>query len=197
MYLTYADTFRPSQRARATSYDILLVLAGTLLLALSARVAIYITPSVPLTGQTFAVLLIAALYGSRRGALTTLAYLAQGAMGLPVFANGAAGFAYLTGPTGGYLVGFVFAAFLVGWLAERGWDRHIGLTVVAMLLGNLVIYTFGIMWFTFVLDFERALSLAVLPFIPGDIIKIIMAALLLPSGWWVLRKLDISTEQTS
>ncbi len=191
MYTTYAEVFRPTQKNPALFYDVLLVLLGTLLLTLSARVAIYVTPSVPLTGQTFAVLLIAALYGSLRGSITIVTYLTQGAMGLPVFAGGQAGFAYMLGPTGGYLLGFVFAAFLVGWLAEHGWDRKVYLTLAAMLMGNIIIYAFGITWFSLVLDFERALTLAVLPFIPGDIIKILVAALLLPSGWALMQRFSL------
>lgn len=192
MHLTYAEIFRPAEKTRALAYDVFLILAGTVMLALSAQLAIYITPAVPLTGQTFAVLLLGALYGSRRGAFTVLAYLAQGAVGLPVFANGQAGVAYMMGPTGGYLVGFAVAAFVVGWLAERGWDRKLTLTFVAMVIGNLVIYLHGIAWFSIVLDFKQAMALAVLPFIPGDLIKIALATVLLPGGWAVMAHFDRS-----
>ena len=125
--------------------EIALVLTGSWLIALSAQVEIPFWP-VPLTGQTFGVLLIAALLGSRRGALTVLTYLVQGAMGLPVFTGGTAGIVKFAGPTGGYLIGFVVAAFVVGWLSERGWDRHVAAAAVAMLVGKVTIYAFGLPW---------------------------------------------------
>ncbi len=120
-----ADIFRPSVRRYAGVYDAALILGASLLIALSARIAVPVPFSpAPITGQTLAVLLVGALLGSRRGALSVLAYLAEGAMGLPVFAGGGAGILWLLGPTGGYLFGFIAAAFVTGWLAERGWDRR-------------------------------------------------------------------------
>ncbi len=135
-----------------------------------------------------AVLLVGALLGRRRGSLAVLVYIAEGMAGLPVFApGGAVGPARLLGPTGGYLVGFVAAAYLVGLLAERGWDRRVSTTAAAMALGNLVIYTVGVLWLTvFVGSLSAALAAGVLPFIPGDLVKIAAAALLLPAGWKVL-----------
>ena len=186
--MVYADLLRPTMRRSALLYDAALVLGASLVIALSAQVAIQLPFSpVPITGQTMAVLLVGALLGSRRGALAVLAYIAEGLAGLPVFAGGAAGLARLFGPTGGYLVGFVAAAFLVGWLAERGWDRRFGTTLAAMTLGNLVIYAVGVVWLAvFVGGLSRAWSLGVLPFLPGDVIKIILAAVLLPGGWKLL-----------
>ncbi len=186
--MVYADLLRPTMRRSALLYDAALVLGASLVIALSAQVAIQLPFSpVPITGQTMAVLLVGALLGSRRGALAVLAYIAEGLAGLPVFAGGAAGLARLFGPTGGYLVGFVAAAFLVGWLAERGWDRRFGTTLAAMTLGNLVIYGVGAVWLAvFVGGLSRAWSLGVLPFLPGDAIKIILAAVLLPGGWKLL-----------
>ena len=186
--MVYADLLRPTMRRSALLYDAALVLGGSLVIALSAQVAIQLPFSpVPITGQTLAVLLVGALLGSRRGALAVLAYIAEGFAGLPVFAGGAAGLARLFGPTGGYLVGFVAAAFLVGWLAERGWDRRFGTTLAAMTLGNLVIYGVGAVWLAvFVGGLSRAWSLGVLPFLPGDAIKIVLAAVLLPGGWKLL-----------
>src|SRR5687768_13758188 len=122
--MTYADVLRPAERTRALAYDILLILGGSLLLALSAQIVVQKVP-VPITGQTFAVLLVGALLGSRRGGLSLLTYLLEGAAGLPFFAGGTGGIAKLTGPTGGYLIGFMVAAFAVGLLAERGWDRRV------------------------------------------------------------------------
>ena len=186
--MVYADLLRPTMRRSALLYDAALVLGASLVIALSAQVAIQLPFSpVPITGQTMAVLLVGALLGSRRGALAVLAYIAEGLAGLPVFAGGAAGLARLFGPTGGYLVGFVAAAFLVGWLAERGWDRRFGTTLAAMTLGNLVIYGVGAVWLAvFVGGLSRAWSFGVLPFLPGDAIKIVLAAVLLPGGWKLL-----------
>jgi biotin transport system substrate-specific component len=186
--MVYADILRPTVRRSALLYDAALVLAGSLLIALSAQVAIPLPFSpVPVTGQTMAVLLVGALLGSRRGSLAVLVYIAQGLAGLPVFAGGAAGPARLLGPTGGYLVGFVLAAYLVGLLAERGWDRRVGTTAAAMALGNVVIYAVGALWLAvFVGGLVPALTAGVLPFIPGDLVKIAAAALLLPAGWKLL-----------
>lgn len=186
--MVYADILRPTVRRSALLYDAALVLAGSLLIALSAQVAILLPFSpVPVTGQTLAVLLVGALLGSRRGSLAVMTYIAQGLVGLPVFAGGAFGLARLFGPTGGYLIGFVAAAYLVGLLAERGWDRRVLTTAAAMALGNVVIYAIGALWLApFVGGLDKALAAGVLPFIPGDLLKIGAAALLLPAGWKLL-----------
>ncbi|MGQ9848864.1 MAG: biotin transporter BioY [Aggregatilineaceae bacterium] len=185
--MTYADVLRPSTRRYALLYDATLVIAGSLLVALLAQFAVPLPFSpVPVTGQTLAVLMVGMLLGSRRGGLALLTYLAEGAMGLPVLAGGAAGLARLTGPTGGYLIGFVAAAFLVGWLAERGWDRRPETTLLAMLLGNAVIYAFGLPWLAHFVGTERVLSLGLLPFLAGDLGKALLAMALLPWGWQLL-----------
>ena len=186
-HATYADLLRPSTIARAALYDFTLIIGGSLLIALSAQVAIPIGP-VPITMQTLAVLLVGALLGSRRGALSVLVYLTEGVMGFPFFAGGAAGAAYLAGPTGGYLIGFVFAAFVTGSLTERGWDRHVETTVAAMLLGSIVFYVFALARLSLLpgWDFEKALRLGLYPFIPGDLAKIALAATILPAGWKAL-----------
>jgi biotin transport system substrate-specific component len=185
--MTYADILRPSVKRQALLYDAILVLAGSLLIGLSARLAIRLPFSpVPITGQTMAVLLAGALLGSRRGALSVLAYLGEGMAGLPVFAGGAGGIAHLAGPTGGYLAGFVLAALVVGWLAERGWDRHPGTTALAMLLGNAAIYALGLPWLAAFVGGERALVLGLYPFLAGDLLKLALAAALLPVGWKVV-----------
>ena len=182
--LTYADLARPVEARRAALYDGALVLAGSILIALSAQVAIPLPFSpVPLTGQTFGVLLVGALLGSRRGLLSVLVYLVEGAAGLPVFAGGLGGFPVLLGPTGGYLLGFAAAAALTGWLAERGWDRRILTTLVAMIAGNLLIYAFGLTRLAAFAGWEAALAAGLLPFLVGDAIKVGLAALLLPQGW--------------
>ncbi len=191
--MVIADVFRPDgveKRKLARIYDVAVVVSASLLVALSAQAAVRFPFSpVPVTGQTFAVLLAGFLLGSRRGALAIFTYLAQGAAGFPVFAGGASGLAYLFGPTGGYLVGFVPAAFVVGFLAEMTWDRKIALTALAMLIGNIVIYLFGLPWLGFFVGFNRVLHLGLYPFIAGDVLKIMLAMMLLPCGWRILRSL--------
>ncbi len=184
---TVADLLRPCEKRRAIFYDIALIIGGSLLIGLCAQVAIQPPFSpVPVTGQTFAVLMIGALLGARRGSLAMLAYIIEGAGGLPVFALGRGGFAVLFGPTGGYLIGFVAAAYITGSLAERGWDRRIGTTVLAMVFGNAAIYTFGLLWLSLLIGSNGVLALGLYPFVAGDLLKIILAAILLPSGWKLL-----------
>jgi len=184
-----ADVFRPSVKRDAGVYDVVLVLGASLFIALSARIAAPVPFSpVPVTGQTLAVLLTGALLGSRRGALGVLAYLAEGAMGLPVFAGGGAGIPWLLGPTGGYLCGFVVAAFLTGWLAEQGWDRRFGTTVAMMGLGNAAIYLLALPYLALSVGMEQVLSLGLYPFVVGDIAKSLATALLLPSAWRLLSR---------
>ncbi len=183
-YATYADILCPSAKRHALLYDIVLVIGGSLLIALCAQIAIPLPFSpVPITGQTLAVLLVGALLGSRRGGLCLLTYLVEGIAGLPVFAGGATGLAHLLGPAGGYLIGFTAAAYITGLLAERGWDRRTETTLLAMLLGNAVIYAFGLPWLAFFAGVGRVLPLGLYPFIAGDLLKSILAAMLLPSGW--------------
>lgn len=178
---TYADVLKPTQKQLAGIYDTALIAAGSLLIAVCTQIAI--GWPVPVTGQTFAVLMLGALLGAKRGSLCVLVYLAQGAVGLPVFAHGNTGFTAFAGPTGGYLAGFVAAAYLVGTLAERGWDRKVAKTILAMCLGNLVIYFFGMIWLSFLIGFPKALTLGMYPFLPGDALKILLAAAILPTGW--------------
>ncbi|HEC33318.1 MAG TPA: biotin transporter BioY [Chloroflexi bacterium] len=186
-YVTYTDILRPSAKRYAWFYDLALVVGGSLFIALSARITIPLPFSpVPLTGQTLAVLLIGALLGSRRGGLCLLAYLVEGIAGLPVFAGGAFGLAHLLGPTGGYLMGFIAAAYITGLLAERGWDRRTGTTFLAMLLGNAVVYACGLPWLASFTGVGRALLLGFYPFIAEDLLKSALAAVLLPSGWSLL-----------
>jgi biotin transporter BioY len=185
---TYADLLRPCQKTYAGLYDVALVIGGSLLIALCAQLRIFLPFSpVPITGQTFAVLMIGALLGARRGCLAALLYLCEGAAGLPVFALGG-GWPVLAGPTGGYLLGFVPAAYLTGALAGKRWDRRIASTILAMLLGNLVIYSFGLLRLSLTIGLNRSLLAAGLfPFILGDLLKIALAAILLPSGWRLLQ----------
>ena len=183
-YATVADIYRPSEKTRAMFYDMALILCGSVFIGISAQVAI--GWPVPFTLQTFAVLVIGALLGAKRGGLTILAYLAEGSAGLPFFAMGTHGLAVLRGFTGGYLIGFVAAAYIVGLLAEKGWDRKIHTTILAMVIGNIIIWIFGYSWFAYLTDPSYALKMGLYPFIAGDLVKIAMAAALLPSGWRVL-----------
>jgi biotin transport system substrate-specific component len=176
----------PARRTRAEDYlqDLGFVLAGSALIALSARVAIPLPFSpVPVTGQTFGVLLVASILGRTRGLAAVLAYLAQGAAGLPVFAGLTAGPAVLLGPTGGYLLGFLPGAYLCGWLAERGWDRTPLRTTASMILGNLAIFAFGLPWLARFVGSSNVWALGFWPFLAGDVVKIGLAAALLPLGW--------------
>lgn len=199
--ITLADALRPalarpqagahapgaSARTFQIAYDLTLVLLGSALIALSARAAIPLPFSpVPITGQTFAVLLVGAALGRWRGAAAVLAYLAEGAAGLPVFAGVSAGPATLVGPTGGYLFGFVPAAWLCGYLAERGWDRSVVGTLAAMVLGNVVIFAVALPWLARFTGAANVWALGFWPFIPGDVVKMALAAAALPLAWkWV------------
>lgn len=167
--------------------DAFLVTAFSLLTALTAQVAIPLpgTP-VPITGQTFGVLLTGALLGPRLGVLSLLLYLAEGAAGLPFFLGGTSGLAHIAGPTGGYLLSYPLAAGLVGWLAARGWDRRPLTMLAAMLLGSVVIYAFGAGYLAHFIGASKAFAGGVLPFLPGDALKALLAAGLLPAGWKLL-----------
>lgn len=184
---TLIDAILPVRR---TLQDVALAGGFSLLIGLSAQVALPLpfTP-VPLTMQTLAVLLTGMLLGKRLGALTLVAYLAEGLAGLPVFAPGVPGIARLLGPTGGYLIGFVFAAALVGALAQRGWDRRVSTTILAMALGNLVIYAFGVGWLSVFVAAADALALGMVPFLIGDTVKIALAAAALPGAWSLVSRL--------
>lgn len=166
-----------------------LVFVFSLLTALSAQIVIPAGP-VPITGQTFAVLLTGALLGSRLGAAAMIVYLVEGASGLPFFYGGSSGIAHLLGPTGGYLVAFPAAAFITGAFAEHGWDKRFGTAVAAMAIGSIVIMLSGWAWFSLITNTSPLVTfkLNVIQFIPGDIIKILLAATALPLGWKLLRK---------
>ena len=167
-----------------------LVIVFSLFIAASAQFAIQIGP-VPITGQTFAVLLTGALLGSRLGAAAVIAYLIEGAVGLPFFAaGGAPGLARFLGPSGGYLIAFPAAAFVTGAFAEHGWDKRYPTAVAAMAIGSAIVFFAGWAWYAVLTNTPpvAAFQLAVLPFLPGDVIKIALAAAVLPTGWVLLRR---------
>jgi biotin transport system substrate-specific component len=201
--VTVADILRPCEKRWAGFYDLALIIGGSLLIGLSAQFAVRLPFSpVPVTAQTFAVLMIGALFGSQRGGVTILLYVIEGAAGLPVFAMGQGGAAVLLGPRGGYLVGFVAAAYAVGLLAERGWDRRIGTTILAMVFGEALMYVFALSWlfclrlvFRVPIGAGSILALGLYPFIVGDLLKIALAAILLPSSWKLLKYIGV-TEKT-
>ena len=184
-----ADTLRPAGSRRAWLYDAALVAGFSLVIALSAQVAIPLpfTP-VPVTLQTLAVLLAGCLLGSGRGALAVIAYIGEGAAGLPVFSGGRAGVAHLLGPTGGYLLGFVAAAYLVGLLAERGALRSWPGTLLALVLGNVVLYIPGIVWLGAFTGMDTAVTFGLLPFLAGDVLKI-------AAGWGILSGITAARER--
>ncbi|WP_322511665.1 biotin transporter BioY [Chloroflexus sp.] len=169
--------------------DTLLVVLGSLFVALSAQIRISLMPfsPVPITGQTLGVLLVGGLLGPRLGLAALLLYLLEGAIGLPFFAGGAAGYTHLFGATGGYLISFPIAAALTGWLAARGWDRRFPTAIAAMVLASLVIYLIGATWLAFFIGAQNAIVKGVLPFLLGDAIKILLAAAALPGGWQALK----------
>ncbi|KRE16890.1 biotin biosynthesis protein BioY [Bosea sp. Root381] len=161
---------------RSLSWQIGAVILGTLFLAASSYVTVPMLP-VPMTMQTFAVTLVGALMGWRLGGLTILAWLAEGALGLPVLSNGASGLKHFMGPTGGYLLAFPIAGMLVGWLAQRGWNgRRVGLAFAAMVLGNATCLLIGAAWLSTLVGFEKALMVGVVPFLAGAVVKSALGA---------------------
>jgi biotin transport system substrate-specific component len=166
-----------------------LAIVFSLLTALAAQIVIPIGP-VPITGSTFAVLLTGALLGSRLGAMAMIAYLLEGAFGLPFFYGGHGGFAHILGPTGGYLVAFPAAAFITGAFAENGWDKRFLTSVAAMAVGSIVILLAGWTWFALLMNanLAAAFKVSVAPHLIGDVIKIVLAAAALPTGWALLKR---------
>jgi biotin transport system substrate-specific component len=172
--------------------DALLVVAGAGLVALAAQIEIPLsfTP-VPISGQTFAVLLVGASLGPLLGAASLLLYFCVGLVGAPVYSGGDGGWEIVKGATGGYLVGFIAAAVLTGWLAQRRWDRRFNSAVAAMLSGSVVIYLFGLPWLarTADLDLNGTLEAGLYPFVVGDLMKLYLAGMLLPGAWRLVRHL--------
>ena len=186
---TLLDTMLPAA-ADNWLYKIILVLAGTALLTVSAKINVPFYP-VPMTMQTFAVLVIGMAFGWKLGGLTVLAYLLEGAVGLPVFAGTPVkgiGLAYMAGPTGGYLIGFLVSTVTVGFLAEKGFDRSVLTTLVAMVIGTALIFLCGYTWLSSLIGLAKAFQFGVLPFIWGAAFKIALATAILPLGWKVLKR---------
>ena len=161
---------------------LLLAILGSVAIAISAQISVPFYP-VPITAQTLVVLLIAISFGAKLATGTVMLYLAQGAMGLPVFANGGAGLPYMVGPTGGYLFGFLVATYVVGSLAERGLGRDIWSAATGMFVGHSVIYFFGVAYLSTIIGVEKAVAGGLMPFLYGDALKIVLGAILLPMAW--------------
>lgn len=190
--MTMAEVLIPEGWRRNTSaarwaLEGILIVSGSLLVALSAQVTVPLpfTP-VPVSGVTFAVLLVGAALGSTRGALAMAVYLFQGAAGMPVFSAGGCCVAWLVGPTAGYLWSYPLAAWITGRLAEAGWDRRFTTSALAMIAGSAAIYAIALPWLAFFVGREQVLIAGLFPFIPGDLVKIALAAALLPAVWsWI------------
>lgn len=184
-----------------TLQEVVLVLAGTALIAIAAKIKVPFVP-VPMTLQTLAIALIAATYGFRLATLTVVAYLGEGLLGLPVFTNtppAVAGPLYFLGPTGGFLLGFLALAMVVGWAADRGYDRSTVRLFAAILVGEVVMFALGFIWLAWFaqlssgatgLGVATALAAGVTPFIWGDLLKSALAAFLVPAAWSLLRPAD-------
>jgi biotin transport system substrate-specific component len=192
------ETLLPEGVARAIG-AVILVLAGTAVLAISAKIKVPFWP-VPMTLQTLAVLAIGAAYGSRLATITVVAYLAEGLAGIPVFTNtppAFAGPAYFLGPTGGFLIGFVLAAAIVGYAADRGWSRSFIKLFGAMIVADVVVFALGFVWLAWFatlssgatsLGIATAFSAGVAPFLLGDLLKIVLAALAVPAVWELVER---------
>jgi Uncharacterized conserved protein len=190
--LTIADFLVPirvGERLNTRVRDVALVVAGALFIYLTARISIPIPGSpVPITGQTFGVLLVGGALGFRRGLIAVALYVLLGVVGLPFFAEGKGGLTVIWGATGGYLIGFMVAGAVVGRLAELGWDRRIGGALGAMLVGSVIIYAIGLPWLKVVSGWsvQETIANGLTPFVLWDAIKLVLAAALFPTAWWVV-----------
>ncbi|MFA6031742.1 MAG: biotin transporter BioY [Myxococcota bacterium] len=180
----------PQEGAARLATQIFLAVTGTLLLTLSAKTKVVLGP-VDISMQTLAVFLISASFGMRLGVATLLLYMAEGAMGFPVFQGTpekGIGMAYMLGSTGGYLAGFVAMAAIVGWAADRGWDRHPIKLFNAMLVGEVLMMAMGFAWLALLIGAEKSWQFGVVPFIVGDLIKVALAASLVPAVWSLMSR---------
>lgn len=188
---------RPSTRARALALDATLVLTGALTVAVLAQVEVPLWP-VPITGQTLGVIVVGAALGARRGALSLLSYLGLGLVGLPVFAGLSGGLASVAKPSFGFIIGFVFAAFVAGWFAERSWDRRPALAFAGFVAASVVPFLVGVPYMAFILNnvlglgygLGDVLAVGVLPFIVGGVVKAALAAAIVPAAWALVRAAD-------
>lgn len=188
---------RPTTRTRAVAIDISLVLAGVAVVALLAKVSFFIGP-IPITGQTLGVILVGAALGPARGAASLTTYMFVGLLGLPVFAGPVAGPAYVLAPSFGFILGFIPAAFVAGWFAQRAWDRKPLLAFVGFVIASIIPFVIGIPYLAFILAtvMDVAITPALVldaglwPFIIPGVIKAAFAALLIPGAWALVRAVD-------
>ncbi len=188
---------RPVDRTRAIATDVALVLGGVALVALLAKVSFFIGP-IPITGQTLGVIIVGAALGARRGAASLTTYMLLGLAGLPIFAGPVAGPAYVLSPSFGFILGFIPAAFLAGWFAERAWDRKPVLAFVGFVTASIVPFLVGVPYMALILatvlgadvTFASVLDAGVWPFIVPGLIKAAFAALLVPAAWALVRAVD-------
>ena len=186
---TYAAHFRPQIEKEALIYDFIMIMGASIFIALSAQIAFSVPFSpVPITGQTLAVVLTGALLGSRRGGLAIVAYLLEGISGLPVFAQAQFGIIHLVGPTGGYLIGFIPAAYLSGLLSESGWGKSIFSALGIMTLSTVIIFICGLSWLSLFFGNNNVFEVGLYPYLVGAVIKITLAAVLFRLGWRVIDK---------
>ena len=193
---------RPSSRARAFASDAGLVLAGVAVVALLAKVSFFIGP-IPITGQTLGVILVGAALGSARGAATMTTYMFVGLLGLPVFAGPVAGPAYLLAPSFGFILGFIPAAFVAGWFAERAWDRKPLLAFAGCVIASVIPFVIGVPYMAFILATvmgqtispAEVLNAGLWPFIVPGLIKAGFAALLIPGAWALVRRIDTAKKR--
>jgi biotin transport system substrate-specific component len=182
--------------SRTLALDLVLVAAGAALTAIAAQIAIPLWP-VPVTMQTLAVLLVGVSLGAVRGALSMVFYAVLGIVGLPVFSDASSGFAVIAGPTGGYIIGFIFAAAFTGWLAQRQWDRKVLRSILAFLGGSVVVFAFGLPWLAYALgtfglpnDLNSVLQAGLYPFIIGGVVKALLASGIMAASWRALERSD-------
>ena len=173
--------YRPLEKYDAFIYDFILITGASIFIALFAQIAIKVPFSpVPITGQTFAILLVGLLIGKNRGLLAVMTYLFEGICGLPVFANAAFGPAHLIGPTGGFLIGFLPAVYITGFFAEFNKNEKLSLYAFALIIGTAIIFVCGLSWLKHYVGAENVLQLGFYPFVPGAIIKILLTILIIP-----------------
>ena len=192
-FQAYIERYRPTTQAGSLAFNLSLILTASLFIAACSQLEFFVPFSpVPVTGQTFAVLAVGLLLGSTGGASAILLYLAEGSIGLPFFAGGSAGVHHFIGPTGGYLLGFVGAAYLAGLFSEIGFTRNFPVMFAALSLADLSLYIFGVLWLSSFVGREHAVQLGFFPFIFGDLVKILLLSLSFP----LFRKSAVAEERT-
>tara|TARA_B100001123_G_scaffold446601_1_gene601545 strand:+ start:1509 stop:2075 length:567 start_codon:yes stop_codon:yes gene_type:complete len=184
--ITLVESLIPLKSKNVLLKNIFYILFGTLLLTISSKIQVPFWP-VPMTMQTFVVLIIAMSYGWKLSTLTLAAYLIEGAIGIPVFAKGG-GLTYLIGPTAGYLYGMLVAASVVGYFADKGYGKSIITCLFPLFIGTIIIFVFGITYLGLIIGFDTAIKVGLFPFIPSEIFKIALALFIIPTIWKYIKK---------